>query len=450
MEAWIFVHNPLERYISDYKRIFDAWQDGGITGIVVGNLHFETDDGTRRPVFGSDPAVYRSFGVDPPGETSRDLEKEHLFRAMLDDAAERGWHIMTFGAGGGGGRLPVEEDPYGVIGHAAAIQDAMNALPQAHGIIIDGPGEQHYELAFHHGGELFEIRPGEDGRFAALGYDMDRLQRGIEHLRDRFHRLTPAEVRYRAPGGMLAGLQLFDVNEDALYWLRARRETALGLMSATAEQVRRLNRKVELGGIPRTAAFSSLTCQDYHAMASCFDYIFPKHYYWHRGFDGMYGTVSRWVQRLRKWNPSLTEEDAFDVVKLLFGIDLPGVRTLMDMEIGFPEEFFSTIVYSETRRALEAIGDTDKVICWVSTGRAPHAGDAMPARDLHGILTASQNAGLKRFLFHPDPDIGAAEWHILTNFCGNPWQEDVDAQYWPSDTPRLDSFSHGRKPTRTD
>ena len=30
MEAWIFVHNPLERWIEDYKRIFDAWEDGGI------------------------------------------------------------------------------------------------------------------------------------------------------------------------------------------------------------------------------------------------------------------------------------------------------------------------------------------------------------------------------------------------------------------------------------
>ena len=200
MEAWIFVHNPLERWLGDYKRIFDAGQEGGVTGIVGGYLHFELDDGTRVPVFGSDPSVYRSFGVDPPKEIPRNQEKERLFTAMLDNAAERGWHIMTFGAGAGGGHLPVEEDPYGVIGHAAAIQDAMNALPQAHGIIIDGPGEQHYELAFHHGGELFEIRPGEDSRFSALGYKIDRLQRGIEHIRDRFHKLTPAEVRYRAPG----------------------------------------------------------------------------------------------------------------------------------------------------------------------------------------------------------------------------------------------------------
>lgn len=450
MDAWIFVHNPLERWMADYERIFDAWQDGGITGIVVGYLRFEQDDGSSAPTFVSDPAVYKRFGVDPPVETAHNPAKEKQFQAMLDNAASRGWHIMTFTVGGGGGRLPVEEDPYGVVSYAAAVQDTMNAFPQAHGFIIDGPGEQHYELAFHHGGELFEIRPDEGNRFAALGFDMDRLHRGIEHLRTRFHNLTPAEVRYQAPGGMLAGMQLFDINEDALYWLRARRETALGAMSAIHEKVQGLNRKIELGGIPRTAAFSSLTCQDYHRMAEWFDYIFPKHYYWHRGFDGMYGTVARWVQRILKWNPSLTEEDGFAVVKSLFGIDLPGVRTLMDMEMGFPEEFFSDIVYGETRKALEAIGDPDKVICWVSTGRAPHAGDAMPARDLKGILDASKEAGLKRFLFHPDPDLGAPEWHVISNMCGNAWKEDINGPYWPPDTPRLDSFSGGRKPTRED
>ena len=120
---------------------------------------------------------------------------------MLDDAAARGWHIMTFYAGGGGGSLPIEDDPHGVISYAARIQDTMNALPQAHGIVQDGPGEQHYELAFHHGGELLEIRPGSEERFTALGFDLGRLQRGIDHLRtslqgfDASSRALPSRCR---------------------------------------------------------------------------------------------------------------------------------------------------------------------------------------------------------------------------------------------------------------
>ena len=450
MKAWIFIHNPLERWMADYERIFDAWEEGGVRGIVVGRLAFEREDGRQVPTFPSDPKVYDAFGVSPPPERPRDSEKEHLFQAMLDNAAARGWHIMTFQVGGGGGQRPLEEDPHGVIGHAASVQDTMNALPQVNGFIIDGPGEQHYELAFHHGGELFEMRPGEHERFSALGFDIDRMNRGIEHLRARFHNLTPSEVRYWAPGGMLAGLNLFDIDEDSLYWLRARRQKALGSMAAISEQVRALDRKVELGGIPRTATFSSLTCQDYHRMADWFDYLFPKHYYWHRGFDGMYGTIARWVQRLRNWNPDLEESDCFAVVECLLGIQLPGVQSLMDMEMGFPEEFFSEVVFSETRRALEAIGDDDKTICWVSTGRSPHAGDSMSARDLHGILRASERAGLKRFLFHPDPDLGVPEWRVISQLCGTPWKEDPSGPYWPTDTPGPDTgwFSGARKPER--
>ena len=29
MKCWIFVFNPLERYMSDYRQIFDAWEEGG-------------------------------------------------------------------------------------------------------------------------------------------------------------------------------------------------------------------------------------------------------------------------------------------------------------------------------------------------------------------------------------------------------------------------------------
>ena len=206
-----------------------------------------------------------------------------------------------------------------------------------------------------------------------------------------------------------------------------------------------MNRRVKLGGIPRTSAFSILTAQDYEKIHPYFDYLFPKHYFWHRGFDGMYGTIARWVMRIKEWNPDLTEADCFAVVKAWFGIELPGIRSLEDLEMGFPDEFFSKVVYSETRRALEAVNDDRKVIAWVSTGRRPHAGDAMPARDLYRILTTSQQAGLKRFLFHPDPDLGAAEWSVISGLCGKRWQESPGG-YWPPDTPRPDSFNGGRRP----
>ena len=44
------------------------------------------------------------------------------------------------------------------------------------------------------------------------------------------------------------------------------------------------------------------------------DVLMPKHYFFHRGFDGLIGTVHRWVETLTEWNTNLTDADAFKVV----------------------------------------------------------------------------------------------------------------------------------------
>ena len=458
MVPWIFVHNPLEHWLEDYPRIFDAWEDGGVRGIVVGRLWFRQREGQGMPLWGeiltpsfaADPKVYAAFGINPPPQTPRNLEKEKQLHALLDNAAGRGWQIMIFdsrdglrllyqrGQGTLSG-LPPEEDPYGAVEVAAGIQDLLNAYPQVHGIILDGPGEQDYELAYHRGTQLFELTDYKKWQLESQGVDTARAARGMAHLHDRFHALTPDLVRYHAGGGMFAALSLFDLNEDALYWLRARREIALGFMAAVRTQMGRLQRKAELGGIPRTAAFSALTGHDFQQMARYFDYIFPKHYFWHRGNDGMYGTVERWVLQIAAWNPTLSEADCFAVVRAWLGLALPAVDSLADMNLGFPEAFFSELVFSETKRALEAVGDAQKVIGWVSTGRCPHGGEPMTARDLHGILQASQAAGLQRFLFQPDPDLSASEWSVISGLCGNQWRQDPSG-YWPSESTVPEAF----------
>ena len=60
--------------------------------------------------------------------------------------------------------------------------------------------------------------------------------------------------------------------------------------------------------------------------------------------------------------------------------------------------------------------------------------------DLHGILTASERAGLQRFLFQPDPDLSAPEWSVISDLCGKRWHPSRDG-YWPSDSSRPDAFS---------
>ncbi len=465
LAAWVFLHSPLEHWMSNYQSTFDAWADGGVRGILVGHLRFyknqvfENEEGyyaqhgfeafveATLPTFQVDPKVYKSFGVTPPPGMATDPIKAKQLQAMLDNAASRGWEVLLFGTGQRGGSRPLKEDPFDTIGYAASMQDALNAFPQAHGVVMDGPGEHSYELPFFKGGELFEITQEERNKLAILGKDIGRMERGMTHLRDRFHHLDPAMIRYYSPGGMLGGLGLFDLDEDAIYWLRMRQETTMQFLAATRQGIERLNRKIKFGGIPRTAAFSLLTTQDYQKVGPYFDYIFPKLYFWNRGFDGMYGTVARWVRQIAEWNPGLSERDCFAVVKSWFGLELPGIHSVADMDMKeFPDAFFSEVVYAETRRALEGIGDDNKMIAWVETARSPHGGDPMPARDLYRILVASQRAGLKRFVFHPQVDMDAADWDIISGLCGKRWKEDPSGSYWPSDTEKPDSFNGGRKP----
>ena len=375
---WMYMIYPLEQWLSDYPRTFDAWADGGVRGLVIGPLVFYKDvprfdftyarPGVRFPTFLPEPAIYRKYGVDPPNDASRDPQKEKQLHGLVENAAARGWDILFFGPGHRGRARSFEQDPFGALSLAAGIEDTMRAFPQAKGVVIDGAGEHHYELAFHHGGELLELREHEKPLLQYLGKDLSRVERGIAHLKDRMHHLTPAMVRYYSAGGLMGGLSLLDLNEDVLYWLRARQEVTLQTVSAYRKQIDGMERKARLGTIPRTASFSLLTTQDYLKIHPYFDYIFPKHYFWNRGFDGMYGTIARWVQTIGKWNPRLSEQDCFAVVKCFFGLQLPTVRTLRDLEMGFPEEFFSEVVYTETRRALDAVDDDNKVIAWVSTG----------------------------------------------------------------------------------
>lgn len=76
---------------------------------------------------------------------------------------------------------------------------------------------------------------------------------------------------------------------------------------------------------------------------------------------------SHCARAVSNWNPTLPQADCFARVKVLFGIDLPGVQSLMAMEAGVPGAFFSQVVFNETQRAWEAVGDVDKVIGWRPT-----------------------------------------------------------------------------------
>jgi hypothetical protein len=192
-----------------------------------------------------------------------------------------------------------------------------------------------------------------------------------------------------------------------------------------------MDRPIKLGVGPRTAAFARLSGYDFAQLAGFLEVLLPKHYFWNRGFDGLIGTVGRYVQTLCDWNPGLGDAEALSVVQNLFGIVLPGVEDRADLERAFTPAFCESIVAGETRRALAAVDDPQRIVPWVDAGRFPHDGDPVSAEDLRQLLEASQHAGLQRFLYHHHGNMTAAEWSVISEMCGRRWEPSPEGYHPP-------------------
>ncbi|MFA6107714.1 MAG: hypothetical protein WDA75_02995 [Candidatus Latescibacterota bacterium] len=153
MEVWMRIGQPLEPVMEEYPRIFDAWEAGGVRGLVFGRLLFtDPQGGFTVPAIPSRPGAYRDRGIEPgPAPAGPPADQERLLHRMLDDAKARGWTVLVFCPGQGtpvGQPLPLEQDPYGAILTAAVWDEVFSALPQADGGIMDGWTESAYELGY--------------------------------------------------------------------------------------------------------------------------------------------------------------------------------------------------------------------------------------------------------------------------------------------------------------
>ena len=132
LTPWIRIGQPLEAVMSDYERIFDSWEQGGIRGLVFGRLLFADEQGQCTiPAFKSDLAPYQKRGLKAKlRNVPLQPDKEKHLHAMLADAKKRGWTLMIFAPASGtiaAEGLPLAEDPYGTQLHAAAWEDIFAA-----------------------------------------------------------------------------------------------------------------------------------------------------------------------------------------------------------------------------------------------------------------------------------------------------------------------------------
>lgn len=438
LSLWMRFGQPLEPVLDNPEVILDAWQAGGVRAIVFGRLMFTGSDATPMsvPTFDPNPAVYQDLDVEPPAGPTESLpEKRQQLEKTLTLAKERGFRIFVFcpdaGQGKGGDGHPLE-DERSLRARVARIRDVMEAYPMVDGGVVDGP-ELGYEIDPDHRSYLFDDLP-ETLRPAAdrLGFDYDAMIAARDRWFDHLHHLRPADIDLRADGGCLGMLELFGGDPDLAAFFAFRRALLMDYYSRQSAMLGQMPRKVTVCAGSRLPCFNTLTGSDLQTMAGLYDVLLPKLYFYHRGFDGFYGTIGRYVKILTKWSPDLTDAHAMKVVEGLLGIRLPWVRSRLDLDLGFPQPGFDEFVGCETRRMLAA-APPERVVPWLEAGREPHHGDPISSGDLHRIVKAARDVGLRQCLYHSHTHLTAAEWAVLSDLCGQGWHDGLPGYQPPDD-----------------
>jgi len=419
--------------------------------------------GTREDAvyaYSPNPTVYRRWDVAPPEEPARAFpERLDRLNKLIENAKRRSWQVMLFepaagrgeparGLPGAGGPLITDEGKRRA--YFARMEDALTQFPEVDGVILDGP-EWGYEIAPGHRSNLFDDLPPEVApAVEAMGLDYQRLVAARDRLFQRLHKLTREIATLSANGGAFTALSLLGNDPGIVSWFafRARALTAFYRQAhqLTEALTRARGKQIKLAIGPRMPAFSALCGYDFPATAPMFDLILPKLYVWNRGVDGLYGTVGRWASTLADWNPGLWEPEAFMAVRALLGISLPSsdpsapagqtMQSLRELELGFPTAFFTDTMTTEVKRSIAAAdGYPWKLLPWVDTGRRPHGGDPVTANDLRRLLTAAKDGGARHVLFHNHGHLTAAEWSVLSEYCGSAWRagQGLYGSYLPPD-----------------
>ena len=441
MKLWMDIQRDLEGVMYDHERILDAWREGGVDGVVFGPLVFGQQkltqnaqalpsEGPVAPTYDPNPAVYARLGVEAPAPPEHKLpEKRALLEQTMSATKDRGMQVYIMYADGGagpGGPGYYLHDPQTLASRVARMVDTLEHYPMADGVVMDGP-EWGYEMAPHHMDHrsyFFNDLPESVAPMAKdLGYDYAEMVAAKDRLLALFHDLDPKRIRSNARGGLVGAHRMLGADGDLMAWLTFRVDSLTRYFRGVREGVAaHLDRPVRMGCGPRSAAFAPLCGYDFVDLAEFMDFLLPKHYFFHRGFDGFVGTVYRYAQTLTEWNPGLAVADALEVVQALFGISLPGVGDdMLDFESALSPEFFEQVVTQETRRAIAAVDDPERIVPWLDTGRFPHDGDPMSARDLKMLLDAADAAGLRRFNYHHQGNLSAGEWIVISDKCGTRW-----------------------------
>src|SRR4051812_19782387 len=279
MKVWMDIMRDVEQLVQDYPRFYDAWEAGGVDGLVIGPLEFGAAKllpGIRweaganpSATFDPDPAIYARMGVTAPPPARSEPELRAGLQRALTAAKDRGWSIYIFQASAGagpGGSGPTLTDPQSRAAIIARMVDTLAHYPMIDGAIMDGP-EWGYEIAPHHQNHrsyIFDdLPPAVAPKCAQLGYAYEALAAAKDRLFAKLHSLDSAQIGLHRAGGLLGGYHLLGADPDLMAWFSFRVDSLVDFFAGVRAGVAaELGRPIHLGVGPRSAAFAPLCGYD--------------------------------------------------------------------------------------------------------------------------------------------------------------------------------------------
>ena len=83
LSAWMRIGQPLEPVLDDCDRCLDAWEAGGVRGLVVGRLLFADAEGAHTvPAFEGKPEAYRSRGMQSDTARATDPKRHRQLQYL--------------------------------------------------------------------------------------------------------------------------------------------------------------------------------------------------------------------------------------------------------------------------------------------------------------------------------------------------------------------------------
>lgn len=410
MRPWMFVRELETLEKPGIDPVLDRLEAGGIRDIVLGDLWFK--DGT--PGFAPTVELYGGCSRVPPPVPPGAQERTGVVAEAIRRAHARGFgvYLHDWGHGGGGQGM---NDPQSTAYSIARTRDVLGHFPQIRGLITDGP-EWGYEIEPGNRQDLF--RPFAEHDFTRArewGYDLHALETGAAQFRTSLQHLSGARAALWLEGGygFFDAADAFIADPDFLLWLRFREESVARWVGALHTTVKELAPGVGVACGPRTAAFAPLAGYNLRLLGRVTDFLCPKLYFWMHGFDGLKGTVARWAQTLLAWNEGLSDAQALAVVYRLFGLRLPGVSCLADLEQPLHQAFFREVVPGEIAKAVLRAGEAARLQPWLGLH---HGGVRISSQELEWLLEAVSDSPLPGCIYWHYEDMQPEEWELLQRF----------------------------------